>query len=321
MSGPRVRLRGPDPITVEEIPALNLLFSDAFSERYRRDGMAGVRVPPLNPVLWRFAIEAAGAGALCWRDAQGRIAAFNLAHVSGREGWMGPLAVREDLQGQGVGREIVTVGIQRLLDAGCRTIGLETMPRTMDNIGFYARLGFIPAHLTITVTLDAGAPGGPLPERLSAHPEGARSELLEAIRRCTEAVRPGVEYGREILGTLRHGVGDCLLLRDAAGDLAGFALVHEVPLVDGRVLEELRVLKLVVRTAAALPGLLERLGVAARQAGASRVAVRLQGAYPELLRHCVATGARVRWTDLRMTLAGYDEPTPTTGIVLSNWEL
>jgi hypothetical protein len=208
-----------------------------------------------------------------------------------------------------VGREIVTVGIQRLLDAGCRTIGLETMPRTMDNIGFYARLGFIPAHLTITVTLDAGAPGGPLPERLSAHPEGARSELLEVIRRCTEAVRPGVAYGREILGTLRHGVGDCLLLRDAAGDLAG------------RVLEELRVLKLVVRTAAALPGLLERLGVAARQAGASRVAVRLQGAYPELLRHCVATGARVRWTDLRMTLAGYDEPTPTAGIVLSNWEL
>jgi hypothetical protein len=49
--------------------------------------------------------------------------------------------------------------------------------------------------------------------------------------------------------------------------------------------------------------------------------VRLQGAYPDLLRQCVATGARVRWTDLRMTLAGYGEPTPTRGIVLSNWEL
>ena len=38
MSGPRVRLVGPHPITVEEIPALNLLFSDAFSERYRVTG-------------------------------------------------------------------------------------------------------------------------------------------------------------------------------------------------------------------------------------------------------------------------------------------
>ncbi len=321
MSGPRVRLVGPDPITVEEIPALNLLFSDAFSERYRRDGMTGVRVPPLNPSLWRFAIEAAGAGAMCWRDPQGRIAAFNLAHVSGGEGWMGPLVVREDLQGQGVGRTIVTAGIQRLIDAGCRIIGLETMPRTMDNIGFYARLGFVPTHLTITVTLEAGSPAGPPPERLSALRGALRGRAMAEIAACADQVRPGADYTREIEGTVHHGVGDAVLVRDPAGAVCGFALVHEVPLVEGRVLEELRVLKLVVREAEALPGLLERLGVAARQAGASRVALRLQGGYPDLLRQCVATGARVRWTDLRMTLAGYAEPTPTRGIVLSNWEL
>ena len=29
------------------------------------------------------------------------------------------------------------------------------MPRTMDNIGFYAALGFVPGHLTVTLTLDA----------------------------------------------------------------------------------------------------------------------------------------------------------------------
>jgi len=321
VSAPRVRLAGPEPITVEEIPALNLIFSDAFSERYRRDGMTGVRVPPLNPVLWRFAIEAAGAGALCWRDASGRIAAFNVAHVSGSEGWMGPLVVREDLQGHGVGREIVTTGIRRLLDAGCRTIGLETMPRTMDNIGFYARLGFVPAHLTITVTLDAGSLTGPLPERLSAHRGPARLRVMDEVTALTDQVRAGADYRREIDGTLRHGVGDVVLHRDRAGGLLGFALVHDVPLVEGRVLEELRVLKLVVHDAEVFPALIDRLQVAARQAGAARVAVRLQGAYPDLLRQCVATGARVRWTDLRMTLAGYAEPAPARGILLSNWEL
>jgi GNAT superfamily N-acetyltransferase len=306
---------------VEEIPALNLLFSDAFSERYRRDGMTGVRVPPLNPVLWRFAIEAAGAGALCWRDTSGRLAAFNLAHVSGSEGWMGPLVVREDLQGHGAGREIVTAGIRRLLDAGCRTIGLETMPRTMDNIGFYARLGFVPAHLTITVTVDAGSAAGPVPERLSAHHGAARLRVMEAIAQLTAQVRAAVDYRHEIEGTLRHGVGDVVLHRDHAGGLVGFALVHDVPLVEGRVLEELRVLKLVVAEGEVLPALVDRLGVAARQAGAARVAVRVQGAYPDLLRQFVATGARVRWTDLRMTLAGYAEPAPGRGILLSNWEL
>jgi hypothetical protein len=29
----------------------------------------------------------------------------------------------------------------------------------------------------------------------------------------------------------------------------------------------------------------------------------------------------VRWTDLRMSLAGYGEKMPRSGIVLSNWEI
>jgi crotonobetainyl-CoA:carnitine CoA-transferase CaiB-like acyl-CoA transferase len=35
----------------------------------------------------------------------------------------------------------------------------------------------------------------------------------------------------------------------------------------------------------------------------------------------IAMGARVRWTDLRMTLTGYPEPEPTSGFALSNWEI
>jgi hypothetical protein len=35
----------------------------------------------------------------------------------------------------------------------------------------------------------------------------------------------------------------------------------------------------------------------------------------------IALGARVRWTDLRMTLSGADEPNPAGGMVLSNWEV
>src|SRR5580693_8291205 len=86
---------GPHPARREDIPGLNQVFSDAFTERYRRDGMAGVRVPFLNPAVWRYAIEDASDGALYWRGAVGEIAAFNIVHLSGAEGWMGPLAVRE----------------------------------------------------------------------------------------------------------------------------------------------------------------------------------------------------------------------------------
>ena len=54
---------GPFRARLDDISDLNQVFSDAFTERYRRDGMVGVRVPYLNPSVWRYAIEDADAGA------------------------------------------------------------------------------------------------------------------------------------------------------------------------------------------------------------------------------------------------------------------
>src|SRR3974377_239774 len=92
---------GPFRAQREDIPALNQIFSEAFTERYRRDGMVGVRVPFLNPAIWRYALDDAGGGAMVWRGERGELVAFNMAHRSGTEGWMGPLAVRPEWQGAG----------------------------------------------------------------------------------------------------------------------------------------------------------------------------------------------------------------------------
>src|SRR5436309_8107776 len=148
-------VEGPFRARLEEIGELNQVFSDSFTERYRRDGMVGVRVPFLNPAIWRYAIEDAADGALLWRDDRGHIAAFNMVHRSGTEGWMGPLAVRTEFQGGGAGKEIVARGIDWLRAERAVVIGLETMPRTMDNIGLYSRLHFIPGRLTVTTAVDA----------------------------------------------------------------------------------------------------------------------------------------------------------------------
>lgn len=321
MSDVASRISGPFPIPLEELTALNTVFSDAFSERYRRDGMAGVRVPPLNPSIWRFAIEGAGAGAMLWRDGLGRIAAFNLAHVSGTEGWMGPLAVRDELQGHGLGHTIVRAGIDHLKSAGCRIIGLETMPRTMDNIGFYADLGFTPGALTITLTIEAGSATDARSPLLTELGESQRADVIAECATLARTVRMGSDYSREIALTLRHGLGDLLIPRDDSGALMGFALYHDAPLVEGRSREELRVLKLVLAQPESLPRMADLLAAHARRSGTLRAAVRLQGGYGAAFRMLVARGARVRWTDLRMTLSGYDEPAPEHGIALSNWEI
>jgi GNAT superfamily N-acetyltransferase len=303
---------------------LNEVFSEAFTDRYRRDGMAGVRVPHLNPPVWRFAIADANRGAMLWRDDRGKVVAFNIAHLSGKEAWMGPLAVHPDHQGHGLGKTIVMAGIDMLRQSGATVIGLETMPRTMDNIGFYSSLGLNPGFLTLTVTVDgvfAPAMSGRLRTvRLGSLAGDDLDQAVQLCRSLTTSILDGYDFTRELRLTEELALGDTLMLFDES-ELIAFAVCHSVPLVEGRIREELRVLKLVARSEDDFEVLVTALSDHARRSGTRRVALRLQGQYSGAYRRLMRRGARVRWSDLRMTLEGFGEKVPERGIVLSNWEI
>ena len=231
---------------------------------------------------------------------------------------MGPLAVRPDRQGEGIGSGMVRSGIDWLRAGGATTIGLETMPRTVENIGFYSRLGMVPGPLTVTFIRDAARPGRLAHERLG---QGRDVDgLMEECRVLTAELSPGVDFTREIRLTLDLGLGDVSLMRRSRA-LCGFALWHSAPLAAGRPRDELRVLKIVARDVEAFHGLLALAQRAAQEEQVRRrVSVRCQGAANGAYRQLIALGFRVHWTDLRMTL--HDAPEPATrGIVMSNWEI
>jgi len=322
---PERAARGPFPVTEKDINGLNRLFADSFTDRYRRDGLVGVRVPFLNEAIWRFAIADAGDGAQLWRDESDRLVAFNIAHRSGTEGWMGPLCVRPDRQLGGLGREIVMSAVDWLKSHGVTTLGLETMPRTVDNIGFYSRLGFVPGHLTLTMTADTsnsrpGRRSGAGPDSVGQLSKPERTARLAAIKSLVQRLAPGYDFTRELEISLDLGLGDVLTI-DRDGALAAFALVHAAPLAEGGGRDEVRALKL---AAVDLPAMLAIIDAAAAWAGrlaVRRLAVRCQTGYTEAYRALVARGFRVRWSDLRMTLTGYPEAQPAEGILWSNWEI
>jgi GNAT superfamily N-acetyltransferase len=312
-------VRGPDRPGYRDIDPLNRVFAEAFTDRYSRDGLVGVRVPQLNPLVWRYAIDDAGDGAMVWRDADGHMVAFNMVHRSGTEGWMGPLAVRPDRQGDGLGSLMVRTGIDWLRAQGATTIGLETMPRTVDNIGFYSRIGLVPGHLTVTLVRDV--PRRPSAEAALLSRTGAASDSgIVECRRLVQSLSPGVDFTREIALTRELAIGDTTLIREGR-DLAAFALWHSTPLAAGRPKDELRVLKLVARDAAAFERLLDALPVAAAGEKVGRIAVRCQSEYAAAYLRLVARGYRVHWTDLRMTLQNFELRKPDQGIVMSNWEI
>ena len=322
MPRPDTGLAGPEPATLGDVDALNRLFAEAFTDRYHRDGMSSVRVPYLSREIWRYAIEDAGEGAMIWRDEDGQLAAFNMVHLSGTEGWMGPLAVRPVLQGGGAGSQVVRSGMSWLRRRGARTLGLETMPRTVENIGFYSRIGFAPGHLTVTMVreLESGAPERAAGRALSRsdNPE----PLLAATRDLTQSLVPGVDYTRELSLTLDLGLGDTTILEGRDGRPLGFALWHTAALAQGRPSDELRILKIVARDLASFRALLRAIeGQAAGRGTLQRVSLRCQTVYRDAYLSLLDDGYRVHWTDLRMTLPDAPEQHAAPGIVMSNWEI
>ncbi len=317
---PERQVYGPEVAGERDTEDLNRVFADAFTDRYRRDGLVGVRVPHLNPQVWRYALLDAGDGAMLWRDEAGRVAAFNIAHRSGAEGWMGPLAVRPDRQGGGVGKTIVRTATDWLLEQGVGTLGLETMPRTVENIGFYARLGFSPGHLTVTLTNDIATRGHSAPVLLSQRKGAAVEDGLAAARRLVSSLAPGYDFTREIRLTLELGLGDTSLV-DGDDGLRALVLWHSAALAEGRPRDEVRVLKLAATDERAFDAGVAATEAAAARAGIRRVAIRCQTRYAEAFRRLVARGYRVRWTDLRMTYEGHSEPQSRAGVLFSNWEI
>ncbi len=312
-------VRGPERATPRDIESLNRVFTDAFTDRYSRDGLVGVRVPNLNHLVWRYALEDAGEGSMVWRDAEGHMVAFNMVHRSGTEGWMGPLAVRPDRQGEGLGSAMVRTGIEWLRSQGATTIGLETMPRTVDNIGFYSRIGLVPGNLTVTLVHDAPRRAIGSAELLS-RTGAAWAEGLEECRRLTERLLPGVDFTRELALTRELGIGDTTLVREGR-TLTGFALWHSTPLAAGRPKDELRVLKLVAASTEAFERLIPAVQLSAAAERANRVAIRCQTEFSDAYLKLVQLGYRVHWTDLRMLLHGHPQRTPDPGVLMSNWEI
>jgi GNAT superfamily N-acetyltransferase len=320
MPQPDRTLVGPRIATADDIPSLNRIFSDAFTERYHRDGLVGVRVPQLNPDVWRYAIRDAADGAMLWYDEHDRLVAFNIAHRSGVEGWMGPLAVRTDRQEAGIGRVIVQTAIDWLCEQRAAVVGLETMPRTVDNIGFYSRLGFRPGYLTITLTSDVVERDAAAVTLSMLHPD-ARDDMVVACRKRLGAMVTGHDYGREMLLTEELGLGDTVVVTRGS-EVEGFAVCHTASLALGRRPEEVRILKLFAASARAFERVMTGVESLAAREGIGRVAIRCQSAYGEAYRALIERGYVVRWTDLRMTLDGLGEPgLPGGAVLLSNWEV
>lgn len=258
----------------------------------------------------------------------GKILAVSFSHVWGKTGWIGPLAVAPEKHLSGLGKEIANESVGFLKRAGCKTIGLETSPRSYRNLGFYRKLGFQPT----TLTLDMMRPVHLLHDsRLSEayslirYSECAGEEREEFQRKTlalTQLVSPHLDYTPLIQAIRTFAWGDSLLMQSGEKVIA-YTTVQTEPISSEEQSNVLRTLALLVHPSLSDQNMKDVLRVLENFARENffgnlliRVPTHCDHAFNMLLSECF----QVVHSDLRMTMQGYAEVLHEDGINLSRWE-
>ncbi len=307
----------------DDLEEMNRIFAEAFTASYHRDGLPAVRIPPLSPAFLALERQVSGEGAFV-AEQRGRLTGFVFARAHGSEGWFGPLAVDPSRQRQGIGKALVGRAVDYLKEAGCRTIGLETMPRTYVNLGLYTGLGFRPGHLVMTCQVEIpvqipkvrGHGGAFL---LSQLHDDERRALHPHLVGFWNQLAPGLDYTATVHATLGAGFGDALVVQDK-GEVVGFLHFHHSRyfVTDGPGV--LRIARVAARRDTnAFPILMAALADYGIDHGMDELYIRCQSSDWEVTQMLLSWGFRITHTDLRMHLDGYPEPPTPEHVHMTRW--
>lgn len=96
-------------------------------------------------------MEASNNSSIVYEEG-GKVIGFNFIHIWGSFAWFGPLGVHPEYKNKGIGKALVKETIKILReDYKVSTIGLNTMPESQYNVGFYMSLGFTPLKLSLSL--------------------------------------------------------------------------------------------------------------------------------------------------------------------------
>lgn len=234
----------------------------------------------------------------------GRVIGFNMVHQWGSLGWVGPAVVSPDYQGHGLGGALMRWSLERLQALGCTTIGLETWPHNLGNVGLYVRVGFDIGPLTCVLEKPTSGSAAPFSgRRLLELPE--RRTLMQGLAALWDQIAPGLDYSPLVENLLACKMGDVLFwgderLPDAAA-IVRFASYAEEPPPP---FANIEVLTVQPGGESRLDTWLAEIEAVAASAGKNALRVSLSSSHAGGLRHLIAgLGYRLVKTRLRMYAA------------------
>jgi ribosomal protein S18 acetylase RimI-like enzyme len=310
----------------DELPRVNHVLSKAFSKARLDEGYSEWEVPLCRLGFLRMYLEGDPEGCLVVERRE-QLVGYVFSRLWGRVGWFGPLSVIPEEGGMGIGKTLVQRTVDRFLESGARTVGLETNPRSNRNVGFYTRLGFEPSQLVVEVarTLSAqtvNLPAGYRAVRVGRAPREQAPHLLAVLQDLTSAACRDLDYRAEVELIVRHSYGDALLLFESDTPV-GAALAHTEPYAETERRAFLKVFVLLLhpsRPQEDLHILIKALEGWGKEEFMRGLTLRVPTRCSRALRLLLESEFNIVHTDLRMVLRGYEERDDPETIHFSKWE-
>lgn len=307
-----------------DLPAVNRILSKAFTAARINDGYKKTHVPLCHLSFLEMYLAAFPSGCLVIENENGLVG-YTFSHLWGEVAWIGPVSVIPAQQGKRLGQSLMIRAIEILKDAGAKVIGLETMPRSYRNIGFYTKLGFLPQNLTLDLIMSVPRiPDDPLPANYEvvfyseANPT-EKTMLASAADELARRIDPHLSIRPEIEVTCQFQYGDALCILRGRQMLACL-VIHTKTYSEEEDPRYMKIVQMIVDPVLSVAELLPHLFEYAARKYLDTISVRTPTRYYRAYNELIATGFHVFHSDLRMTLEGYHEVADPRNFNLSKWE-
>ena len=311
---------------VDDLKKIQDLLVDAFSHGRKLDGYVVTHVPRCRIDFLRMYLDECPEGAFVAEKDEEIIGAI-FSHMRGELAWIGPLAVATRMQRQGMGKELTLHALRLLKKSGCKTIGLETNPRSFVNLGFYSKMDFRIQSLTFDLISEL---------EMNSHSANSSCQLIK-FSECldkdeekeffanTRTVFPGnllyIDYQSAILTTDKNHYGDSILFQYNQ-EPAAFAILHtKAPSFEEHE-KILRVVSLVFKKKV-FPELfslvLNDLHCYANEKGHNRIMLRMPANYYQILQYLLEKKFVIINSDIRLTLNHFDRWFEPDTVILERW--
>lgn len=307
-----------------DLPAVNLILSKAFTAARIADGFKTTHVPLCHLSFLEMYLTVFPAGCFVL-ESENSLAGYAFSRLWGEVAWIGPVSIIPAHQGKKLGQQLMVKVIETLQRHDARVIGLETMPRSVHNIGFYTKLGFLPQNLTVDLIYPVPRyPEAPYPADYEvlyyndADP-AQKTSLLAAAETLSRRLDTHLSIRREIEVTSQFQYGDTIFVRRGRELLACF-LVHTKMYSADEVPRFMKIVVTLMDAGLAVAEILPHLFAFAARESLDTISFRTPTRYVRAYSELIAAGFQVFHSDLRMTLEGYEEVADPKNFYLCKWE-